>query len=177
MVKKLICQTEAPPIKASVSSGIVGGAAPLLDGKQLRSVGPVELLKAVHRNSWSASHKLQQAGPHLVAERQDNSPVPWWTSVTEWKYYTLKIISICENFMTNHGLHLSVPRALPLDDNMVWMVIPLINCVSFPVLKQIILASMRHSDSLRKRYNLDINGSNATHQKLKLSLIENLDKK
>ena len=44
-------QTEAPPIETSVSSGIVGGAAPLLDGEQLRSVGPVELLKSVHRNS------------------------------------------------------------------------------------------------------------------------------
>ena len=51
MDKKLIFQTEAPPIETSVSSGIVGGAAPLLDGEQLRSVGPVELLKAVHRNS------------------------------------------------------------------------------------------------------------------------------
>ena len=44
-------QTEAPPIETSVSSGIVGGAAPLLDGEQLRSVGPVELLESVHRNS------------------------------------------------------------------------------------------------------------------------------
>ena len=51
MDKKLIFQTEAPPIETSVSSGIVGGAAPLLDGEQLRSIGPVELLKAVHRNS------------------------------------------------------------------------------------------------------------------------------
>ena len=73
-------------------------------------------------------------------------------------------------------MHLRVSKALPLNDNMVWMVVSLINCVSFPVLKQIVLASMKFSDLVRTRYNLDINGSNATHQKLKLSLIENLDK-
>ena len=36
---------------------------------------------------------------------------------------------------------------------------------------------MKYTNSLRTRYNLDIDGSNATHQKLKLSLIENLNKK
>ena len=34
---------------------------------------------------------------------------------------------------------------------------------------------MKYTNSLRTRYNLDIDGSNATHQKLKLSLIENLN--
>ena len=45
------------------------GGSPLLYGEELRSITPVELCEAVHRNARRASHKLQQARPRLIVHR------------------------------------------------------------------------------------------------------------
>ena len=42
--------------------------APLLDCKRLRAVAPVELFKAIHRNTGCARHKLKNSGTHFGIE-------------------------------------------------------------------------------------------------------------
>ena len=91
---------EVEPVEAGVCPGVVGGTAPLLYRVQLGAVRSVQLLpwtqpinsidnslsaqrylEPIHRHSAGSCHKLEEAGPHLVAEGEDDPPVPLYHDV------------------------------------------------------------------------------------------------
>ena len=89
-------------------------------------------LESVHWNSRGAGDELKQPGPHLVAERQNHSPVPWWGSEGELQ---IIIWSGSANIIQEYS---------PLNDNMVWMVVSFVDRVSLPVLQNTIYQSDHH---------------------------------